>query len=133
MAKFWMTDEQIASEYRTAKDRISQVEILSQLNCVPIDGVIDKLMSLGAMTEKEAQLAAAGRTKYSRSRRITIEMDDRLMKLYLDGYSDTAIAELVGVGRWCVLQWRKRNALPAKNPSKTADGRWVKHRDIKKK
>lgn len=132
MADWWMSDGEIASDYRLAKDQVMQVKILAELNDATLEETAEKLVSIGLMTKEEAEKSIRMIRAIGRGRDVTPAMEKECMKHYKEFYSDSAIAELVGTTRMAVLNWRKRNRIAPNNPSRTVDGRWYSNGKKKK-
>lgn len=127
MADWWMDDAEIVVSFRTAKDRVLQIQTIAQLCDAKISEVARKLIDRGELSEEEAKEYIRMIRDYDRHCRITPAMELDCRSLYDDSYSDNAIAELVGVTRWSVMNWRRKYNLEPNNPAKTVDGRWYSH------
>lgn len=86
-----MTDIEIRTSFRQAKDKHQQINVLAELNACTaekIKGIV------GPETERD----------YS-----------QMQKLYESGLTDLAIGSLVGMHATSVWQWRKKNNLVSKH------------------
>ena len=52
MSNMYMSDAEIATGYRTAKNKAKQVGVLAELNAVSHKAMEDKLVELGLMEKK---------------------------------------------------------------------------------
>lgn len=127
MADWWMDDAEIVVSFRTAKDRVLQIQTIAQLCDASIAEVAKKLIDRGELTEEEAKEYIQMIRDYDRHCKITPAMELDCRRLYDESYSDGAIAELIGVTRWSVINWRNKCGLAPNNPAKSIDGRWYGH------
>ena len=91
-----MTDEEIKIQYRDAKDKKKQVEILADMNLITQAEMRKKLADLGLIEPV---------TDYGEN------WHEKAMELYKDGKSDKQIAEVVGKCAQTIANWRKKNGL----------------------
>lgn len=133
MADWWLDDTEIVVSFRTAKDRVLQIQTIAQLCDATIEEVADKLVKRGEITTDKAMLFIQMIKDYDKHCKITPAMETECEKLYGQGYSDNAIAEFMGVKRWSVMNWRKKYNLDPNNPSRTVDGRWYSNGKARKK
>lgn len=133
MADWWLDDVEIVVSFRTAKDRVLQIQTIAQLCDATLEEVANKLVNMGEITSTEAKSFIQMIKAYDRHCKITPAMEKECAKLYSESYSDNAIAEFIGVTRWSVMNWRKKYNLAPNNPSRTVDGRWYSNGRAKKK
>lgn len=114
-----MTDSEIASMWRTCKDRNAQVRILADLNVKTKAEVLDKLREL-QRDLRGVRMAKAGGGAPKKP-----PMDElRAMDLYRDGLDDLAIAEALGETQNRVKDWRRRMKMrPNKTEAAPAESR----------
>lgn len=123
MADWWMDDDQIASQYRCAADRVEQIKILGQLCAATKKEVLNKLLQIGSIdNEKYEELLSA----FSDKRRASPRTLETWKQLYESGYSDAAIGQLTGSTRGAIKEWRKRTNRKANDPALAVDGTWRK-------
>lgn len=123
MADWWLDDDQIASSYRCAADRVEQVKILGQLCSATRKEVLRKLYEIGSIDDaKYDELVKAVCDR----RRLSPEKEKTWMSLYKSGYSDAAIGKLLNTPQSTIKNWRARAGLPANNPALSIDGIWRK-------
>lgn len=103
---FYMTDGEIITDFRQAKDQKAQVKILAELNCVSVPEMRTKLAELGLLPNE----APADTTILRKPAKAPLPpMDElRAMELYREGLDDLAIAEALGVTRSRIRDWRLR-------------------------
>lgn len=122
MADWWMDDTEIAISYRLAKDRVYQIRVLAELNLAKTREVADKLVSLGELSEQDAELFLE---QLSERRSATFShLHEKALSLYKDGYSDGAVGMFLGVSKAAVKHWRHKNGYPPNIPAKGYDGIW---------
>lgn len=124
MADFWMDDLQIEVSYKTAMDRVAQIKVLAELNDAKPKDIVKILKRRGVMTDEEAKDSLIELGKMYNSRGISEELDAFCREKYGEGYSDKAIAKMIGASDNAVKYWRRKSGLPANDPSKSLDGRW---------
>jgi predicted transcriptional regulator len=127
MADWWMDDTEIVVSYRLAKDKVLQIQVISQLCDATLSEVAEKLIRAGEITKEDAKKYVKMISDFDRHCKITPAMQLYCKQLYDDHYSDRAIAEIVGVTRESVIYWRQKNNLEPNDPARTIDGRWYKH------
>lgn len=120
-ADWWLDDDQIASLYRGAADRVEQVKILGQLCGATRKEVLQKLFEIGSI---DGQKYEEMLTAFSNRRKMPPQVLEVLTELYKSGYSDAAIAEIVGKPTSSISSWRRRMGFKANNPALSADGVW---------
>lgn len=134
MAEWWMDDYEIAQLYRQAKDRVTQLQILADLNVTTTRKMAKKLVSINALTEEEAQ-EVLKQLRDKNPDALSMEEDEIRMDLYEQRYSDNAIAKKIGVTGFAIRSWRERRGLPSFDPKKDINGNWhyltKKHRSKK--
>ena len=124
MADFWMDELQIEVSYKTAMDRVSQIKVLAELNDAKPSDIVKILKRRGVVTDEEAKDSMIKLGKMYNSRCIFEEFDVFCREKYVEGYSDKAIAKMIGASDNAVKYWRRKNGLPANDPSKSLDGKW---------
>ena len=119
MTKFYMSDGEIITDFRQAKDQTAQIGILADQNCVSKAEMREKLQELGLLpggpTPKPEQkpepkpepapiLPAPHKQPPARP-----PMDElRAMELFREGLDDLQIAEALGETKNRVVEWRYR-------------------------
>lgn len=102
-----MTDGEIASMWRTCKDRNEQVNILADLN------VKSRVEMLGKLRELGCDLRGVRTGSYGGGAPRKPPIDElRAMQLYEEGLNDLDIAEALGETQNRVKHWRRRMKLP---------------------
>ncbi len=109
-----MTDGEIASMWRTCKDRNEQVNILADLNVRSRAEVLGKLRELGC----DLRGVRMHKTGGGAPRKPPID-ELRAMQLYEEGLVDLDIAEALGESKHRVADWRKRMELRPNRAKKT--------------
>lgn len=104
-----MTDSEILSNYRGAKNQKAQVKILADLNAVSEPEMAEKLRSLGIKVPGRAVKELPASVDWLRVR-----------QLYDEGQSDLEIAEQLGYSKQTLANWRKREGLHANYPKSRA-------------
>lgn len=125
MTKFFMTDGEIITDYRQAKDQKAQVKILAEQNCVSVLEMRLKLSKLGLLSNDDPnhQKRQSDKKKHKASsmedlllnvdRKVYGKLDEaRAKELYDQGMGDQRIANALNVAKSTVASWRKRNGLP---------------------
>lgn len=111
-----MTDGEIASMWRTCKDRNEQVNILADLN------VKSRVEMLGKLRELGCDLRGVRTGSYGGGAPRKPPIDElRVMQLYRDGLDDLSIAEALGESKKRVADWRKRMKLKPNRVMKMKD------------
>ncbi len=102
MRELYMTDEEIARNFRAAADKKAQVKILADLNAVDKNVIHNKLLSLGLIDgELLPEKSKGGRPK-------TAEIDEaEARKLIEKDVPDEQIAKHFGVGISTFTKWRR--------------------------
>lgn len=119
MTKFYMSDGEIITDFRQAKDQMAQIEILADQNCVSKAEMREKLQELGLLPgepppkpeqkpepkpEPAPILPAPHKQPPARP-----PMDElRAMELFREGLDDLQIAEALGETKNRVIEWRYR-------------------------
>lgn len=111
-----MTDGEIASMWRTCKDRNEQLNILADLNVKSRVEMLDKLRELGC----DLRGVRTGSYGGGAPRKPPID-ELRAMQLYRDGLDDLSIAEALGESKKRVVEWRKRMKLKPNRATKMKD------------
>ena len=101
-----MTDGEIASMWRTCKDRTEQVNILADLNVKSRVEMLGKLRELGC----DLRGVRTGSDGRGASRKPPID-ELGAMELYREGLDDLAISEALGESATRVKYWRRRMKL----------------------
>ena len=120
MAEWWMDDTEIALSYRLAKDRVDQIQVLADL--ARTREVADKLVSLGELSEQDAELLLEQLSE--RRSAIFGNIKEKCLSLYQEGYSDGAIAMILDLSKGQVKRWRHKNGYAPNIPAKGYDGIW---------
>ena len=111
-----MTDGEIASMWRTCKDRNEQVNILADLNVKSRVEMLGKLRELGC----DLRGVRTGSYRGGAPRKPPID-ELRAMQLYRDGLDDLSISEALGESKKRVAEWRKRMKLKPNRVMKIKD------------
>ena len=94
-----MTDGEILTSWKQAKDQKAQLGILADLNAVSVKTMREKLLEMGA---ENVPAARKGNNRHA------ARIDElRAMELYNQGLCDLDIAETCGVSVVTVQNWRK--------------------------
>ena len=112
MRELYMTDEEIARNFRAAADKKAQVKILADLNAVDKNVIHNKLLALGLIDgEPMPEKSKGGRPKM-------VEIDEaEARKLIEKDVPDEQIARHFGVGITTFRTWRREKGImryPAK-------------------
>nr|DAK79348.1 MAG TPA: hypothetical protein [Caudoviricetes sp.] len=111
-----MTDGEIASMWRTCKNRNEQVNILADLN------VKSRVEMLGKLRELGCDLRGVRTGSYGGGAPRKPPIDElRAMQLYRDGLDDLSISEALGESKKRVAEWRKRMKLKPNRVMKMKD------------
>ena len=111
-----MTDAEILSSYKGAKDPKAQITVLADLNGVCKAEMAQKLRELGVHIPEAKPRPSA--------------MDElRAAELYRAGACDLDIAEQLGCKKTQVTEWRKRSGLAANYPQHRAPAKKQKAPD----
>jgi len=104
--ELYMTDEEIARNFRAAADKKAQVKILADLNAVDKNVIHNKLLSLGLIDgELLPEKSKGGRPK-------TAEIDEaEARKLIEKDVPDEQIAKHFGVGITTFQTWRREKGI----------------------
>lgn len=121
MAEWWMTDDQMSSQYRCAADKNEQIKIFCQLFSATRERVLKKLLEIGSISQDDFDGLLIARR--SEKRKVRKE-DAEWLSLYEAGYSDAAIGQMTGATKGSVKSWRKCRGLEPNNPALGADGIW---------
>ena len=116
----YMSDAEIATGYRTAKNKTKQIGVLAELNAVSRRAMEEKLVELGLMkkTGGGEPLPAPAPTPE------TAPFDEaRARELYAEGRDDLAISEMLGVSKAVFSKWRRAQGLSANYPKQRAPGK----------
>jgi DNA-binding NarL/FixJ family response regulator len=98
-----LSDEQIASLYRMAKDKKYEITILAQLNAVSKAQIIDKLKALGCNVEFK-EIKRAGRKPGDKPGNYwTTEEEAQLIKLVQQGLSHKEIGVIMNRTRGAIM------------------------------
>lgn len=125
MTKFFMTDGEIITDYRQAKDQKAQVKILAEQNCVSVLEMRLKLSKLGLLPnddhthpkqqpdKKKHKASSMEDLLLNVDRKVYGKLDEaRAKELYDKGLGDQRIANTLNVAKSTVASWRKRIGLP---------------------
>ena len=114
----YMSDAEIATGYRTAKNKAKQVGVLAELNAVSHKAMEEKLVELGLMEKTgEGELLPAPAPE------VALFDETRARELYAEGRDDLAISEMLGVSKAVFARWRKAQGLSANYPKQRAPGK----------
>lgn len=110
MTKFYMTDGEIITDFRQAKDPTEQIKILADLNCVSREQMREKLRSLGLLDRRGGPVSVPPPAPEPVGKGPHIPPIDELraMELWREGLDDLAISESLGVPISRVSAWRRR-------------------------
>ena len=117
-----MDDTEIAISYRLAKNQVYQIQVLAELNLATIREVAYRLVSLGELSEEDAEVAV--RFLSERHSAIYGDLEDKCLNLYKSGYSDRAIGKFLDLSKGQVQYWRHKKGYPPNVPAKGFDGKW---------
>ena len=122
-----MSDTEILSSFREAKDPKKQIGVLADLNAVNPDEMQRYLHQLGA----PVQLPRENPRKAQNPPKATFNVS-RALELHAEGLCDLDIAEQLGVKLTKFAAWRRWQGLPAnihrtKKPSKKETGAQPEH------
>ena len=108
--KYYMTDGEIITDFRQAKDPTEQIKILADLNCVSREQMREKLRSLGLLDRRGGPVTVLPPAPASVGKGPRIPPIDELraMELWREGLDDLAISECLGVPISRVSAWRRR-------------------------
>ena len=126
MADWWMSDAEIALEYRQAANKVEQINIFAQLFCAPKKSVVDKLINIGCLTD---DLFETIKKEQENKKFMAKDTLDIVREYYNKGYSDSAIATMTGMSIEMVTNRRRKMGLRSNNPSLGVDGIWRRHGD----
>lgn len=98
-----MTDWEVATSYRLAKDRRHQIGVLAELNACGREDIV------AALERTEERVGRAGRARA----RLTEAELAMIRELHTDGKSNTEIAEALGITAQTVSTRLKRLGPPA--------------------
>ena len=118
MNDMYMSDAEIATGYRTAKNKAKQVGVLAELNAVSHKAMEEKLAELGLIEKTgggdplPAPVPEAAPFDETRAR-----------ELYIEGRDDLAISEMLGVSKAVFSEWRRAQGLSANYPKRRAPGK----------
>lgn len=115
----YMSDAEISTGYRTAKNKDAQVQILADLNGVPREAMEEKLRELGLL-EKTGGEGEPPRKKAPRPAPFD---ETRAKELHAEGRDDLAISEMLGVSKTVFANWRREQGLNANYPKLRASKR----------
>ena len=113
----YMSDAEIATGYRTAKDKTKQIGVLAELNAVSHKAMEEKLVELGLLEKTGGKPIPVPTTEAAPFD----EIRDR--ELYAEGRDDLAISEMLGVSKAVFAKWRKSQGLRANYPKQRAPGK----------
>lgn len=113
-----MSDAEIATGYRTAKNKKKQIGVLAELNAVSRRTMEEKLVELGLMEK------TGGGEPLPAPAPEAVPFDEtRARELYAEGRDDLAISEMLGVSKAVFSKWRKAQGLSANYPKQRAPGK----------
>ena len=97
--RFYMTSDEILSNWNRCLNPREQVKILAELNAVSVPKMLDKLESLGVYVEP-----------YRKKRAGKLD-PEKALELWRQGLDDPAIGRTFGVSASSVRRWRDENGL----------------------
>ena len=118
MSDMFMSDAEIATGYRTAKNKTKQIGVLAELNAVPRRTMEDKLVELGLMEK-----TGGGEPLPAPAPEAAPFDEARARELYAEGRDALAISEMLGVSKAVFAKWRKAQGLSANYPKQRAPGK----------
>ena len=118
MSDMFMSDAEIATGYRTAKNKTKQIGVLAELNAVSHKAMEEKLVELGLMEK-----TGGGEPLPAPTTEVAPFDETRARKLYAEGRDDLAISEMLGVSKAVFAKWRKGQGLSANYPKQRAPGK----------
>lgn len=107
----YMSDVEISTGYRMAKNKAAQVQILADLNAVPREAMEEKLRELGLLEK-----TGGGEPSRKKSPRPAPFDETRARELHAEGRDDLAISEMLGVSKTVFADWRREQGLAANYP-----------------
>lgn len=114
----FMSDAEIATGYRTAKNKTKQIGVLAELNAVSHKAMEEKLVELRLMEK------TGGGEPLPAPAPEAVPFDAaRARELYAEGRDDLAISEMLGVSKAVFSKWRKGQGLSANYPKQRAPGK----------
>lgn len=116
----YMSDVEISTGYRTAKNKAAQVQILADLNGVPREAMEEKLRELGLMEKTGGGEPLPAPTPVPKAAPFD---ENQAKELYAEGRDDLAISEMLGVSKAVFSKWRKGQGLSANYPKQRAPGK----------
>lgn len=120
MSDMYMSDAEIATGYRTAKNKAKQIGVLAELNAVPRRTMEEKLVELGLMEKTGGGEPLPVPTPAPEAAPFD---ETRARELYIEGRDDLAISEMLGVSKAVFAKWRKGQGLSANYPKQRAPGK----------
>lgn len=120
MNDMFMSDAEIATGYRTAKNKTKQIGVLAELNAVPRRTMEEKLVELGLLEKTgggeplPAPAPAPEAAPFD---------ETRARELYAEGRDDLAISEMLGVSKAVFAKWRRAQRLGANYQKQRAPGK----------
>ena len=115
----YMSDTEIATGYRTAKNKTKQIGVLAELNAVSHKAMEEKLVELGLMEKT----GGGGEPLPAQTTEAAPFDETRARELYAEGRDDLAISEMLGVSKAVFAKWRKSQGLRANYPKQRAPGK----------
>ena len=106
----FMSDGDIITSFRQAKDQQKQIQVLADLNSCTKAQMVNKLLELGLVDAGKAP--KRGRGAGNPGRPVDEEQEYRRKSLYDAGATDAEMAEILGIARCTVASWRRRKGLP---------------------
>lgn len=119
MNDMYMSDTEIATGYRTAKNKTKQIGVLAELNAVSHKAMEEKLVELGLMEKT----GGGGEPLPAQTTEAAPFDETRTRELYAEGRDDLAISEMLGVSKAVFAKWRKSQGLRANYPKQRAPGK----------
>ena len=132
MSELYLTDLELASEFRQAKEPRAYIKIAADLSMCSPHEIAQRLDDMGELrkynltpemfSSRFTPVAAAKKPKNRAPKHPRVVMDEiRAMELYKDGADDLAMSEALGVGVCRVEEWRKRMHLKTQKQRKKAE------------
>lgn len=111
--KYFVSDRELSYEYRHARNRHHQVQILADRCATAATAMAKHLVSLGFDDDSTREYINRKRRRPENPKYKTFTdlIDDLAPEYYYQGYSDQEIAEILNVSSQLVRYWRNVNGL----------------------
>ena len=106
----FMSDGDIITSFKQAKDQQKQIQVLADLNSCTKAQMVSKLLELGLVDAGKAPKKGRGAANKGRAK--NEEADFRRQALYDEGATDAEMAEILGLSRSAIVSWRRKKGLP---------------------